>query len=164
MSWIWWLVFSCHHSWPRASRWSPGGRPAHISDTPLYCQGSRCTMVGSESGSGMSAMSRSRKVTVKSKEMWRKGCTVSHLQPPGTSESRWGRSRWKWRTGAPPSPPLGKPLSMRSAVQMEIRCKGGGGGGWKPIPNGMCEFFSEYKPLIWHLICTIRSSLTLGDS
>ena len=28
-------------------------------------------------------------------------------------------------------------------------------GGWKPIPNGMWEFFSEYKPLLRHLICTI---------
>ena len=39
---------------------------------------------------------------------------------------------------------LGKPLYKKSAVQTEIRRKGGGG--WKPIPNGMWEFFSEYKP------------------
>ena len=37
---------------------------------------------------------------------------------------------------------------------MEIRRKGGKGGG-EPIPNGMWEFFSEYKPLQRHLICTI---------
>ena len=31
----------------------------------------------------------------------------------------------------------------------------GGRGGWEPIPNGMWEFFIEYKPLLRHLICTI---------
>ena len=50
-------------------------------------------------------------------------------------------------------PDWGKPLYKKSAVQTEIRRKGRGG--WKPIPNGMWEFFSEYKPLLRHLICTI---------
>ena len=46
---------------------------------------------------------------------------------------------------------LGKPLHKKSTVQTVFVRKGGR----KPCPNGMWEFFSEYKPLLRHLICTI---------
>ena len=41
-----------------------------------------------------------------------------------------------------------------------------GGGCWKPVPNGMWEFYCEHKPLLRHLIVNISTtiSITMAES
>ena len=36
-----------------------------------------------------------------------------------------------------------------------------GGGCWKPVPNGMWEFYCEHKPLLRHLIVNISTTISI---